>query len=272
MLKHAMLRRADGPHGPYYVDTRIVDPVSVEDFGLQWREFDPYPSLQALSYSHLFGRFLLPQAFFQDKLVVDLGCGNGRLGQFVIPQARGYIGVELSDAITAFQVVATAAAKVDLVRASIEDLPLDDRIADVVICWGALHHVADFSAGLAEIRRIVKPGGTVLIYVYPDFFAERENLNRLLKHVSAPEFRDFCGWFLDKVHIWATTDERLASEVCTAICTGRKPHPAWELLQMFDGLGPEHHHLLEKTVAAEFQPPWHLAATHAGCFVIEAPG
>lgn len=272
MLKHAMLRRIDGPRGAYYEDARIEAPAAVDDFGLQWREFDPYPSLQALSYSHLFGRFLLPRGFFDDKVVLDLGCGNGRLGQFIIPRARRYVGVELSDAITAFDIPEGAASRTDLVRASIEDLPLEDRSADVVMCWGALHHVADFRAGLAEIRRMVKPGGTVLIYVYPDLFAERENLNRLLKHVSAADFRDFCAWFLDQVHLWATTDDRLATEVCTALCTSRKPHAAWELIQMFDGLGPEHHHLLEKVVAAHFQPPWHLAPTHAGCFVIEAPG
>ena len=272
MLKRALLRRAEGPHGAYHVDSRIAEPVSVEDFGLQWREFDPYPELQALSHSHLFGRFLLPQGYFRDQVVVDLGCGNGRLGQFVIPEARAYIGVELSDAITAFEVPAEYAGKVELVRASIEDVPLHDQTADVVICWGALHHVADFRAGLAEIRRIVKPGGSLLIYVYPDVFAERENLNRLLKHVSAAQFRDFCGWFLDKVHLWATTDETLATEVCRAMCTSRKPHAAWELIQMFDGLGPEHHHLLQRTIPAEFQPPWQVMATHAGCFVIEAPG
>jgi SAM-dependent methyltransferase len=271
MLKRDLLRRVEGPHGPYFADSRIAEASSVEDFGLQWREFDPYPGLQALSHSHLFGRFLLPQDFFDGKVVVDLGCGNGRLGQFVLPRARAYIGVELSSAITAFEVPAAWGAKTSLVRASIEDLPLHERIADVVICWGALHHVGDWRAGLAEIRRIVKPGGTVLLYVYPDSYAERENLNRLLKHVDAAQFREFCAWFLDRVRHWATTDELLAAQVCSVMCTSRKPLAAWELIQMFDGLGPEHHHLIEQAVAAEWRAPWRLTATHAGCFVIEAP-
>lgn len=267
MLKRELLRRVQG----YLVDVRLGGTESVEDFGLQWRELDPYPRLQALSHSHLFGRFLLPQEFFRDKDVVDLGCGNGRLGQFVLPQARAYVGVELSSAITAFELPAAAAARAELVRASLEDLPLEDRIADVVLCWGVLHHVADWRAAAAEIRRIVKPGGSVLIYVYPDSYAERENLNRLLKHADAAEFRDFCGWFLGRVREWATTDESLAAQLCGAMCTGRKPLPEWELIQMFDGLGPAHHHLLERELASEFRPPWRVSATHGGCFVIEAP-
>ena len=271
MLRMERLRLAQGPCGPYYIDSRVGQAEVVEDFGLQWREFDPYPRLQALSYSHLFGRFLLPESYFRDKVVVDLGCGNGRLGRFVLPQARAYVGVELSEAIMAFQVPEAAAGKAKLVRASLEDLPLLDRIADVVICWGVVHHVADFRAALAEIRRIVRPGGSVLIYVYSDAYAERENLNRLLKHVSAPDFREFCAWFLNEARVWATTDPRLAGQASAAMCASRKPYPAWELLQMFDGLGPEYHHLLEAVVPAQFAAPWQCVATQPGCFVIHAP-
>lgn len=271
MLKQTLLRQVLGPNGRYYVDQRIGNPSTVEDFGLQWREFDPYPELQALSYGHIFGRFLLPQGFFRDKVVVDLGCGNGRLGHFAIPDACAYVGVELSDAITAFEVPATDASKVDLVRASLEELPLEDRIADVVMCWGVLHHVRNYAAGMAEIRRIVKPGGTVLLFVYSDAYAERENLNRLLKHIAASRFREFCVWFFGTVRRWGTTDEPLAAELCQAMCTDRKSHTGWEVLQMFDGLGPEHHHLLEGFIAAEFTPPWHCVATQRGCYVIEAP-
>lgn len=271
MLKHALLRRVAGPRGAYYADSRIDEPVAVADFGLQWREFDPYPELQALSHSHLFGRFLLPQNYFRGKVVVDLGCGNGRLGQFVIRDARTYIGVELSDAITAFEVPAEHAGKVELVRASIEDVPLQDRIADVVICWGALHHVGNYRAAIGEIRRILKPGASALLFVYPDNYAPRENLNRLLKHIDAAEFRDFCRWFFSTVRRWGTVDEPLAADICAWMGSARKSHTGWEVFQMFDGLGPEHHHLLEQTVIAEFSPPWHLAATQSGCFVIEAP-
>jgi SAM-dependent methyltransferase len=271
MLRRRLLREVQGPKGRYFVDTRLGDVSAVEDFGLQWREFDVYPRLQSLSYGHVFGRFLLPQGFFRDKVVVDLGCGNGRLGRFLLPQARAYVGVELSDAITVFEVPAEAAARVDLVRASLEDLPLEDRSADIVMCWGVLHHVRDHAAGLAEMRRILKPGGTLLIYVYPDYFAERENLNRLLKHVPADAFRDFCVWFVDAMRRWSITDEALATEVSSAMCSGRKPHAGWEVLQMFDGLGPEHHHMLEGVVSAAFKAPWQCMATQPGCFVIEAP-
>lgn len=271
MLKRKLLREVQGSNGRYYVDKRMGDASTVEDFGLQWREFDPYPELQSLSYGHIFGRFLLPQGFFKDKVVFDLGCGNGRLGRFAIPQARAYVGIELSDAITAFEVPAAAAPKVHLVQASLEDLPVEDGVADVVVCWGVLHHVGNYAAGIAEIRRIMKPGGTALLFVYSDLYAERENLNRLLKHIAAPRFREFCAWFFGTVRRWATTDEPLAARVCDAMCVDRKAHTGWEVLQMFDGLGPEHHHLLEAIIAAEFGPPWHCVATQRGCFVIEAP-
>jgi SAM-dependent methyltransferase len=254
-----------------HIDTHTVDASAVADFGLQWREFDPYPELQALSYGHLFGRFQLPRSYFSGKAVVDLGCGNGRLGRFAIPQARAYVGVELSEALLAFTVPVGTAAKVDLVRASIEDLPLEDCTADVVLCWGVLHHVHDPLAAVREMKRIVKPGGTILLYIYPDSYAPRENLNRLFRHVDAAAFRDFCSWFFATARTWGQLDALLAKELCAALCVSMRMHTSWEVIQMFDGLGPAHHHLLENNIPAWFAPPWRLQVTQAGCFEITAP-
>lgn len=254
-----------------YTDTRLDDTALVDDFAFEWRRIDPYPDLELLSYGHLFGRFLLPRSFFRDKVVVDLGCGNGRLARFFIHEVRGYIGIELSDAILAFEVPAEDAGKVRLVRASVEDAPVLDRVADVVLCWGVLHHVRSPEAAIREMRRLVKPGGMILLYVYPDAFAPRENLNRLLRHVDPANFLDFCAWFLSTVRRWGELDGYLSRELCRALSVSIKLHARWELFQMFDGLGPAHHHLLEKTLTAAFEHPWRRATTAPGCTVIAAP-
>jgi len=273
MLDTRVLRPGTGSRARTHVDTRIAKSGAdaVSDFGLQWRTFDPYPELEALSYGHLYGRFLLPRHFFRGKSVVDLGCGNGRLGRFVIPDAAAYVGVDLSDALMAFDLPEAAEARVDLVRASLEQLPLLDACADIVLCWGALHHVADYRAAMREIERVLKPGGTLLLYVYPDAYAPRENLNRLFRVVEPQAFHAFCVWFFRNVRRWSELDPVLARSVCEALCVSPRMHAGWEVIQMFDGLGPEHHHLLESAVAERYAPPWSLRATHNGCFVIGKP-
>ncbi len=268
MLDGSVLRAAQGPEGPYLVDARVKDASTVADFGLQWRSFDPYPELEALSYGHLFGRFLLPRGFFRGRTVADLGCGNGRLGRFVIPDAASYVGVDLSEALLAFKVPERDRSRADLVRASIEQLPLLEASADIVLCWGALHHVGDYRAAMAEIERVLRPGGTLLLYIYSDLYAPRENLNRLLKVIEPQAFHDFCVWFFDTARCWSELDPPLARALCNALCVSPRMHTRWEVIQMFDGLGPEHHHLLEQAVIQRYAPPWSVSKTYDGCFVI----
>lgn len=269
LLDKSVLKALPSTAARLYADTRLQGAGEMDDFGMEWRSLDPYPRLQLLSQGHLFGRFLLPQAFFDGKAVVDLGCGNGRLGRFMIPGASEYVGVEISDALLGFQVPPGGAGKVSLVRASIEDLPVLTGAADVVVCWGVLHHARDPWAAAREMQRILKPGGAILLYVYPDAFAPRENLNRLFRHLPASDFHAFCEWLLATLRRWHELDPYLAPQICRALSVGLRHDTGWELFQTFDGLGPAHHHLLEQLVPQMFPPPRRARATHAGCFRIE---
>jgi len=53
--------------------------------------------------------------------------------------------------------------KLETVRASALAMPFHDGEFDVVLCTDALHHIKDIDGAIAEMARIVKPGGTVLI-------------------------------------------------------------------------------------------------------------
>jgi ubiquinone/menaquinone biosynthesis C-methylase UbiE len=47
-----------------------------------------------------------------------------------------------------------------------EQLPLGDAEADVVICFNALDHMRDPAAALAEMARVMRPGGTLLLMIH----------------------------------------------------------------------------------------------------------
>lgn len=51
------------------------------------------------------------------------------------------------------------------VRASMTDLPLPDASVDFMVCYHVLEHVPDDAAAMAEIARVLKPGGLALIQV-----------------------------------------------------------------------------------------------------------
>ncbi len=95
------------------------------------------------------------------QVVVEVGCGTGHwlamLGTFV----RDPVGIDAS--LGMLRTAQTQAPGASLLRANAHDLPLIDGSACAVLCINAVHHFADRSRFLAEARRILRPGGGVLI-------------------------------------------------------------------------------------------------------------
>ena len=93
------------PHNPnVLIDSELEDKSYVESFGFEWTEIDGFVGKESMLHGHIFGRFLLPKTFLDGKTVVDVGCGNGRIGRLVAPFAREYIGLDLSDSVYAFRI------------------------------------------------------------------------------------------------------------------------------------------------------------------------
>ncbi len=115
------------------------------------------------------------------NLIVDLGSGTGRFtGALAQAFAAQVLGVE-----PAANMRATAEAKphpptVSFVQGDAESIPLDDGVADLVFMSQVLHHLADGSKALREIRRVVKSNGNLCVrqttrenldsYFYQRFF------------------------------------------------------------------------------------------------------
>lgn len=97
---------------------------------------------------------------------VDLGIGDGLLTLMLSEVATSVTAVDISPRMLA-QLETRAAQKgvtnVETVEADIEDLPLPDSTYDVAVLSQALHHARDPLRALREARRILVPGGRVLV-------------------------------------------------------------------------------------------------------------
>ncbi len=108
--------------------------------------------------------------------VVDVGCGGGIdsliAAKIVGPEGR-VVGIDMTPSM--LEVARAAAdeagfAHVDFREGLMEDLPVDDAWADVVISNGVLNLTPDKARALAEMHRVLAPGGRLQI---ADILVER---------------------------------------------------------------------------------------------------
>ena len=123
---------------------------------------------------------LLP-ADLRGRSVLDAGCGSGRyLLHALRRNARRGLGVDLSA-----EMLARARAELRIeneelrksrshdnlqfsiynfqfIRGSIDAVPVRNKWADLTICGLTIGHVERLDAALAELRRVTRPGGTIL--------------------------------------------------------------------------------------------------------------
>jgi ArsR family transcriptional regulator len=98
--------------------------------------------------------------------VADLGCGEGYLTIETARWARRVIAVDRSPSVLRRAEALAARRKVRNIvwkRGELERLPLEDRSVDVALLSQALHHADRPEVALAEARRILRPGGRVLL-------------------------------------------------------------------------------------------------------------
>lgn len=142
-------------------------------------EYDGFAeAYSAENESNLFNRYYERPAMLRlagdvsGLRVLDAGCGSGPLSEAL--QARGAV-------VTGFD---QSAAMVDLARRRLgadarvcvadlaEPLPYEDDEFDVVAASLVLHYLEDWTGPLAELRRVLKPGGRLIVSViHPAVYA-----------------------------------------------------------------------------------------------------
>lgn len=113
--------------------------------------------------------------------LLDVGCGAGRHSVEAVRRGADVVALDLShdDLATACRSVAEfgsadvpAPGRFAAVRGDARGIPFDDATFDRIIASEVLEHIADDGAALAELVRVLRPGGSIAVTV-PRWLPER---------------------------------------------------------------------------------------------------
>lgn len=104
-----------------------------------------------------------------DRDVLEAGCGIATDGINFARCGARYTGVDFSPtaielAKLRFQQEGQSESR--LIHADITSLPVDDATQDLVYSNGVIHHLPGTEAAVAEMHRVLRPGGRALVMVY----------------------------------------------------------------------------------------------------------
>jgi SAM-dependent methyltransferase len=147
---------------------------------------------------------------WDDKIVVDIGCGLGNVYAAVGGLPREIWGVDISHGALVH------AAKIGYtpILADAHDLPFVDGFADIVTLNAVLHHCDDMAGVLAEAARLVRPGGVLITDEDPLCHPASDRGVALLINEARKRFPMY--WLPGRASIYTPPDElawRLATEV-----------------------------------------------------------
>ncbi|WP_414589798.1 class I SAM-dependent methyltransferase [Scytonema sp. PCC 10023] len=127
---------------------------------------------------------------WDDKIVVDIGCGSGNLYASLGGSPRLLIGVDISR--TSLEMARTIGYTPILADA--HNLPFIDGFADIVALNATLHHCDNMTQVLAEAARLVRPGGLLITDHDPQVTAWNwKGLGMLLYKIRVPIYRLMSG-------------------------------------------------------------------------------
>ncbi len=121
------------------------------------------PSLRGQIYYEHLHRYAVAARFCAEKRVLDIASGEGYGSALLARVAAEVFGVDIDERTVEHARAAYYASNLRFQRGSVTDVPLADRSVDVVVSFETIEHVDQHERMLDEFRRVLVPGGVVVI-------------------------------------------------------------------------------------------------------------
>ena len=223
----------------------VPDDGYAANFALEWHRHarTQYDSAESTESAETFvEKTGLTRSDLEGKIVLDYGCGSGRFSEVATSLGARVVGLDLTSAV---DVAAENLGDRNFagVQADALNPPFKKAAFDVVFSIGVLHHTPDCRLGVKWAAGLVKPGGTVAIWVYWKRMSRTTAITDLYrvvtKRLSTRALYSFCvTWVprIERAHRLPVLGRLLRLALPISIHT----NPDWRVLDTFDWYSPRY--------------------------------
>lgn len=108
-------------------------------------------------------RYLLAREIARNRDVLDVACGEGYGSALMAQTARSVVGVDVSDEAVTHAAAAYGGERLTYLSGDARRIPLADASVDLVVSFETLEHFVEHDLFLAEVKRVLRPGGALLV-------------------------------------------------------------------------------------------------------------
>jgi GT2 family glycosyltransferase/2-polyprenyl-3-methyl-5-hydroxy-6-metoxy-1,4-benzoquinol methylase/spore maturation protein CgeB len=203
-------------------------------------------------YLHHAKRYTFARQFCRGKAVLDLGSGAGYGAKILKRDAARVVGLDLDRPAQQFGNRVFADPGIRRIVGDIRSVGLKAHLFDVAVCFEAMEHVREHDALLGEIRRLLRPDGTLVISTpNKQIYGQPANANAYhVVMLDLDEFEQLLDRFYEEVRVYGQMrampnqpfyeafdfrgEAGVEDEVFVAVCKG----PRAEILYTAQSRGP----------------------------------
>lgn len=178
---------------------------------------------------------------YQDKDVLDAGCGTGRESMYIASQGGRVTAFDMTEG--SLEVAELQAGKHDFkhpikfVNGSVLDMPFEDETFDIVLSSGVIHHTLYPEKAFSELARVLKPNGYLILFVYNTWAHVIPNLRREIVSLFAGKDIHKRAALAKKLYPFYTRKMKLASVYDEFSHPHKSEHGISEVLSWFSEHG-----------------------------------
>ena len=142
------------------------------------------------SIEHLH-RYAIAHELASGRDVLDIACGEGYGSNLLSGSAKSVVGVDIDQEIVRHAISKYRSANLEFRHGSADSIPLPDASVDVVVSFETLEHHDKHDEMYAEIKRVLRKDGVLIISTPDKYFFSDETGHRNEYHVKELYLSEF---------------------------------------------------------------------------------